>query len=110
MRRLIRRALQGCAGLTLFLGAGLVVVLWLIAQAVPQRYASPRYAMADSHEAGEAQLGGDLDGFSSPYLGHTGSWDGKGGAIWGGSKEAALDAELGMGLRWTFMCVHWAAL
>jgi hypothetical protein len=51
-----------------------------------------------------------LEGFESPYLGHTGSWDGKGGAMWGGSKLPDLDKEAGMGLRWTFMPVHWSAL
>jgi hypothetical protein len=49
----------------------------------------------------------ELDGFDSPYLGHTGSWDGKGGAMWGGSKVPDLDKEVEMGLRWTFMPVHW---
>ncbi|MGA2253231.1 MAG: hypothetical protein ABSG53_01100, partial [Thermoguttaceae bacterium] len=49
----------------------------------------------------------ELDGFDSPYLGHTGSWDGKGGAMWGASKVPDLDKEVEMGLRWTFMPVHW---
>jgi hypothetical protein len=48
-----------------------------------------------------------LDGFDSPYLGHTGSWDGKGGAMFGWPKWSDLDAEKAMGLRWTFMPVHW---
>ncbi len=51
----------------------------------------------------------ELDGFDSPYLGHTGSWDGKGGALWGGSKVPDLDKEVRMGLRWTFMPVYWSA-
>ena len=55
-------------------------------------------------------LGGGLDGFESPYLGHTGSWDGKGGALGGGSKAADMDKEVAMGLRWTFMPVHWKTL
>lgn len=55
-------------------------------------------------------LGGGLDGFESPYLGHTGSWDGKGGGMFGSSKAGAMDKEVGMGLRWTFMCVYWRAL
>jgi hypothetical protein len=49
-------------------------------------------------------------GFDSPYLGHTGSWDGKGGAIFGGSKANDLETETHMGLRWTFMPVYWRAL
>ena len=32
-------------------------------------------------------LGGGLEGFGSPYLGHNGSWDGKGGAIWEAQKS-----------------------
>lgn len=55
-------------------------------------------------------LGGGLDGFDSPYLGHTGSWDGQGGAMFGSSKLADLDKEQAMGLRWTFMPVYWRAL
>ena len=34
-----------------------------------------------------SDLGKGLDGFDSPYIGHTGSWDGKGGAMFGGSKD-----------------------
>ncbi len=51
-----------------------------------------------------------LDGFESPYLGHTGSWDGQGGAMWKGSKVPDMDKEVEMGLRWTFMPVHWSAM
>ncbi len=49
----------------------------------------------------------DLDGFDSPYLGHSGSWDGKGGGMFGSSKVPDLDREAAMGLRWTFMAVYW---
>jgi hypothetical protein len=58
----------------------------------------------------EQGLGGGLDGFESPYLGHTGSWDGKGGGFWGSSKLVDLEKEREMGLRWTFMPVYWRAL
>jgi len=51
-----------------------------------------------------------LNGFDSPYLGHTGSWDGKGGTWGGGSKVKDLDIEKAMGLRWTFMPVYWRAM
>ena len=57
-----------------------------------------------------ADLGGGLPHFRSPYLGHTGSWDGKGGAMGGASKANDLDVEVGMGLKWTFMPVYWQAL
>jgi hypothetical protein len=49
----------------------------------------------------------ELPGFESPYLGHTGSADGAGGAMFGGSKGADLDQEAAMGLRWTFLPVNW---
>jgi hypothetical protein len=49
-------------------------------------------------------------GFDSPYLGHTGSWDGKGGAMFGSSKSNDLETEANMGLRWTFMPVYWRSL
>lgn len=48
-----------------------------------------------------------IDGFDSPYIGHTGSWDGQGGAMFGASKKPDLDTEKRMGLRWTFMPVYW---
>jgi len=51
-----------------------------------------------------------LDGFDSPYLGHTGSANGKGGTMFGGSKASDLDAEAAMGLRWTFLPVNWSAI
>lgn len=57
-----------------------------------------------------ADLGQGLEGFGSPYIGHTGSWDGKGGAIFGASKIPDLEQEVGMGLRWTFMCTYWSAM
>jgi len=60
--------------------------------------------------AGNANSGGGIDGFDSPYLGHTGSWDGKGGAMFGGSKIPDLEKERAMGLRWTFMPVYWRGL
>ena len=44
----------------------------------------------------------ELDGFGSPYLGHTGSWDGKGGAMWGGSKIPDLDQGSRHGLALDF--------
>jgi hypothetical protein len=59
---------------------------------------------------GKSGLGGGLPGFDSPYLGHTGSWNGKGGALGGGSKISDMDKERSMGLRWTFMPVYWRAL
>lgn len=97
----------------LWLAAGLVVLfgigigglfLWL--QQVPSAYplTSNPIPPPSAHP-----LGGGLDGFDSPYLGHTGSWNGRGGA-WGGSKLADLDKEVSMGLRWTFMPVYWRAL
>lgn len=55
-------------------------------------------------------LGGGLDGFDSPYLGHTGSWDGQGGDLGGSSKNPAMDQEVALGLRWTFMPVYWNKL
>ena len=68
--------------------------------------------MADPIEppAPGAYVALELDGFESPYLGHTGSWDGKGGGLWGSSKTPDLDKEVGMGLRWTFMPVYWSVL
>jgi hypothetical protein len=95
----------GCMALVVL---GLVVVVFLFLNRVPKTYppaASPIEPPSPDHS-----LGGGLDGFESPYLGHTGSWDGKGGAMGGSPKTKDLDKELGMGLRWTFMPVYWRAL
>lgn len=96
------------------MGAGLVLVLGLLAVGfimlhyVPKNY--PPVADPIPPPQAPYQLGGGLDGFESPYLGHTGSWDGKGGAMAGWPKTADMDREVAMGLRWTFMPVHWRAL
>lgn len=105
------RLLKGCiwgAGGTVLLGAVLVGLLFGVLNRVPKTYPPPRNALAPPTPGDYAGFG--LDGFESPYLGHTGSWDGKGGGLWGGSKLPDLDKEVGMGLRWTFMPVYWRAL
>ena len=97
----------GCAGiLLLFVGAlGVLLLCWC---RVPSQYPPTRLPIPPPNA--EKRLGGDLDGFDSPYLGHTGSWDGRGGGMWGSSKIPDLDAERAMGLRWTFMPVYWRQL
>jgi len=86
----------------------LVAGVFLILQRVPKTY--PGVASPITPPSPESALGGGLDGFASPYLGHTGSWDGKGGAMGGRAKASDMDVEVGMGLRWTFMPVYWSAL
>ena len=86
----------------------LVVAPFVLLNRVPKSY-PPVASPIEPPGAGES-LGGGLDGFASPYLGHTGSWDGKGGALGGRAKNDALDTEAAMGLRWTFMPVYWRAL
>ena len=97
----------GCSCLVLLLLA-LVAGVFLILQRVPKTY--PGVASPITPPSPESALGGGLDGFASPYLGHTGSWDGKGGAMGGRAKASDMDVEVGMGLRWTFMPVYWSAL
>jgi hypothetical protein len=94
-------ALGGVVLLAILVGA---LFLWL--QQVPSAYPLSSNPIPPPSAK---ELGGGLDGFDSPYLGHTGSWNGRGGA-WGGSKIADLDTEAAMGLRWTFMPVYWRAL
>jgi hypothetical protein len=84
---------------------GLVALLFVFLNRVPASYPPARRPIPAP--ARSSKLGGGLDGFDSPYLGHTGSWDGKGGAMGGGSKIADLDKEREIGLRWTFMPVYW---
>ena len=86
----------------------LIALVVLLLGRVPKSY--PLATRPISYVAGDTNLGGGLDGFESPYLGHTGSWNGKGGAMLGGSKVPDMDKERAMGLRWTFMPVYWRAM
>lgn len=105
--RYVKAAGCGCCCLVLAL-LGLLAGVFIFLQHVPKTY--PAVASPIEPPRADSLLGGGLDGFASPYLGHTGSWDGKGGAMGGRPKTADLDIEVGMGLRWTFMPVYWRAL
>jgi hypothetical protein len=106
-RRLLKGCGCGCGGLV----AVMLLLLWALfafLDRVPTSYPPAPHPIGPPTPAENAAY--ELDGFESPYLGHTGSWDGQGGAMFGGSKVADLDAEAGMGLRWTFMPAYWSAL
>lgn len=97
----------GCAVMILLFVA-VIGLVFLVLGKVPTSY--PLATNPIPAPSITTSLGGGLGGFESPYLGHTGSWDGKGGAMLGGSKIADLDKERTMGLRWTFMPVYWRAM
>src|SRR5580692_6936568 len=99
-RRLLRIGIWVCGGMALLL-CGLVALLFVFLNRVPSSYPPARHPIPAP--VWNSKLGGGLDGFDSPYLGHTGSWDGKGGPMGGGSKIADMDKEREMRLRWTFM-------
>jgi len=82
----------------------LVVLCFVLLQRVPTTYPPAAHPLPPPGR--QHALGGGLAGFDSPYLGHTGSWNGHGGAGLG-TKLKDLDAEREMGLRWTFMPVYW---
>ncbi|HIL70405.1 MAG TPA: hypothetical protein EYG38_11220 [Verrucomicrobia bacterium] len=101
----MKYASWGC-GMVVLLVTGLFVALWLLlAGSVPESYPTVDNPLPPPDPS--SAMGGGLDGFASPYIGHTGSWDGKGGAMFGASKNGDLDIEVAMGLRWTVMCVYW---
>src|ERR1019366_7570049 len=105
------RVLRGCligGACVLAILLAVVIFLFVFLGKVPKSY--PSAARPIPTVSTRTNLGGGLDGFNSPYLGHTGSWNGQGGAMFGGSKLADLDTERAMGLRWTFMPVYWRAL
>ncbi|TWU28752.1 glycoside hydrolase 5 family protein [Novipirellula artificiosorum] len=108
LRKTTRTAGCGCVGVGVLFATLLGFIYVLIGQSVPKTYSTIENPIAAPDPT--ANLGGELDGFDSPYIGHTGSWDGKGGGMFGSSKLADLDAEVAMGLRWTFMCAYWSAL
>jgi hypothetical protein len=84
---------------------GVLLVLYAVYIRVPN--APHLQDEAEQTTAKPALAKRNLEGFDSPYLGHTGSWDGQGGGMFGASKIPDLDREAEMGLRWTFMCAYW---
>lgn len=106
-RRLLKLCAWGCGG-TMLLCVLLLVLLFVVLNQVPKTYPPSANPLEPPARTAFVALG--LDGFESPYLGHTGSWDGKGGDMWGGSKAPELDKEVNLGLRWTFMAVNWRVL
>jgi len=84
--RLLRGCAWGCAGCLLLLVAFVGVVVGLLTKAPPAYRAVPNPIPPPAVVVGQ----GGLAGFDSPYLRHTGSSDGKGGAIFGASKVADL--------------------
>ncbi|MEK7674909.1 MAG: hypothetical protein AAB676_03610 [Verrucomicrobiota bacterium] len=106
-RRMLRGCAWGCGG-TVLVCLLVIGLLFIILNRVPKTYPLPAKSIDPPTPTDYTAYA--LDGFESPYLGHTGSWDGKGGNMWGGSKAPDLDKEAGMGLRWTFMPVNWSAL
>ena len=74
-RRLLRGCAWGCGGV-LALSLVLIAILFGLLSRVPKSYLVATSAVPPPEPGGS--LGGGLDGFDSPYVGHTGSWDGKG--------------------------------
>jgi DNA-nicking Smr family endonuclease len=107
-RRVFRGCAFGCAGM-LLLGVGAVVLLVLFIGRVPKAYPLAQHPLLPP-PPNQTNSSHGLDGYESPYLGHTGSWNGKGGGLGGGSKLNDMDREQSMGLRWTFMPVYWRAM
>ena len=107
-RRWLKWSAWGCV-VSLVLMTGLVVLLFvLIAGTTPKSVHFVKDPIPPPDATSDQ--GNGLDGFDSPYIGHTGSWNGKGGGMFDASKIPKLDEEVSMGLRWTYMCVYWRAL
>jgi hypothetical protein len=107
LRKWTRRIALAFGGFLLLIG-GLVVLAFFLLNRVPKSYPESSSPVGPPSREDYARF--KLDGFESPYLGHTGSWNGKGGTMFGGTKEKDLDKEVAMGLRWTFMPVNWRAM
>jgi hypothetical protein len=71
---------------------------------------SGTWCVLDSQRKLKIPANTDLPHWSSPYIGHTGSFNGDGGDAGGLSKSGDMDTEIAMGLHWTFMPVYWSAL
>jgi hypothetical protein len=107
LRKWIRHIALACGVMLLLIG-GLVFLTFAFLDRVPKSYPESSSPIAPPSREDYSRF--KLDGFESPYLGHTGSWNGKGGTMFGGTKETDLRKEVAMGLRWTFMPVYWRAL
>jgi hypothetical protein len=103
----LRFVAWGCATLLIAFGS-LVLCGFFLLSKVPKSYPAISNPLPPPQK--DRGFGGGLAHFDSPYLGHTGSWDGKGGEMFGHTKEKNLEIESKMGLRWTFMPVYWRAL
>jgi hypothetical protein len=107
LRKWFPRLLWASASLITFCFA-LILLLFAFLNRVPSSYPPPAKILEPPARDAYARF--KLEGFDSPYLGHTGSWNGKGGNMFGGIKDNDLDKEVAMGLCWTFMPVNWRAL
>lgn len=109
-RGCLRRGLRGCG--CAVGGTAVLVIVVVLALAFQLHRVPVSYPLTDPPVVAPLAdtLGVGMDGFDSPYLGHSGSWDGAGGAMLGASKIPDLDREVAMGLRWTFMPVYWAKM
>lgn len=107
VRKWIRWVLAAFAGGVLLI-FGLIALLYLFVNRPPKSYPTSTNPIQPPSREDYARY--QLDGFDSPYLGHTGSWNGQGGTMFGGTKEKDMDKEVAMGLRWTFMPVNWREL
>ncbi|HWQ93277.1 MAG TPA: hypothetical protein VN673_16500, partial [Clostridia bacterium] len=93
-RGCLKPAKWGC-GCLVVVFVGIAAAVFSLLNQVPKSY--PPVAHPIPPPSVPSALGTGLDGFDSPYLGHTGSWDGKGGALGGGMKTGDLDIEAAMG-------------
>jgi hypothetical protein len=107
-RRRVGRLLRWVSAGSVLLVVLLVVLVELLLNRVPSTYRAMANPIPPPEPGRSAVL--QLDGFESPYLGHTGSSNGKGGTMFGGSKADDLDTEAAMGLRWTFLPVNWSSI
>lgn len=77
--------------------------------AVSTGVAAPPVSSSMTCPAAASSAPSSADGFDSPYFGHTGANNGSGIDFTGGwdGKLSQLQLEHDMGLRWTWLPVHW---
>ena len=92
----------------MLLGGLLFLTLWHFLARVPKTYPPARHSIVPAWIPSPRT--NFPASFDSPYLGHTGAADGKGGGMFGSSKAKDFAAEVQMGLRWTFAPVYWRTL
>lgn len=75
----------------------------------PSGPSDPGAVLSEPEAACTALPNEEMPDFFSPYNGKSGAWDGKGGTADTTHRRTEMEAEVAMGLTWTFSPIYWSA-